>query len=263
MSVQETPSGYGHPDSLEPYERQGRQACCGGARSRPHRPATTLEGGNTPGKVRSLCAQLVQAGWLVQKRKDLNLFAGQSIAVEEVRMKTDHRRVDYRLYVDRRSSASSSPIRWAPRWLGCNGSPRANGSPSKVRLAAKATDGRLTCVFEASGTETDSTNDFDPEPQARKVFDFPKPYVYGCPEERYLETRRAGSGGQQALNETAIQRFPVLVAPLATQSRLVAAWEDIRSSAAHLGGEVARASQRTESLRRSLPAAAFSGELVA
>ena len=71
----------------------------------------------------------------------------------------------------------------------------ANGLPSEVRLAAKTTDGRLTFVIEASGTETHSTNDFDPEPRARKVFDFPKPYVYGCLEERYLETRRAGSGG--------------------------------------------------------------------
>jgi type I restriction enzyme S subunit len=89
-------------------------------------------------------------------------------------------------------------------------------------------------------------------------------YVYGYLEERYLETRRAGSGGQQqALNKAAIQRFPIPIPPLATQRRLVSAWDEIRSSAARLGAGVARASQRSESLRRALLAAAFSGRLSA
>lgn len=87
-------------------------------------------------------------------------------------------------------------------------------------------------------------------------------YVYGYLEERYLETRRAGSGGQQqALNKAAIQRFPIPVAPLATQRALVAAWADIRSSATRLDVGVARTSRRSASLRRSLLAAAFAGEL--
>ncbi|MDO8308220.1 MAG: restriction endonuclease subunit S [Actinomycetota bacterium] len=87
-------------------------------------------------------------------------------------------------------------------------------------------------------------------------------YVYGYMEERYLETRRAGSGGQQqALNKAAIQRFPIPIPPLATQRRIVEAWDGIRSAAARLDDEVARASLRSLSLRRALLAAAFSGRL--
>lgn len=44
--------------------------------------------------------QLSAAGWLVQDRKSLNLFAGRGIAVREVVMAKGHGRVDYLLYVD-------------------------------------------------------------------------------------------------------------------------------------------------------------------
>ena len=44
--------------------------------------------------------QLTDAGWVVQDRKDLNLFAGQGVAVREVIMAKGHGRADYLLYVD-------------------------------------------------------------------------------------------------------------------------------------------------------------------
>lgn len=89
-------------------------------------------------------------------------------------------------------------------------------------------------------------------------------YVYGYLEERYIETRRGGSGGlQQALNKAAIQRFPIPIPPLATQRSIVAAWDGVRSSVARLDRQLARASQRSVSLRRSLLTAAFAGRLTA
>jgi type I restriction enzyme R subunit len=45
--------------------------------------------------------QLEAAGWVVQDKKDLNLFAGPGIAVREVVMKPGHGRIDYLLYVDK------------------------------------------------------------------------------------------------------------------------------------------------------------------
>ena len=39
--------------------------------------------------------QLTEAGWSVQNRTELNLFAGQGIAVREVIMKRGHGRADY------------------------------------------------------------------------------------------------------------------------------------------------------------------------
>jgi type I restriction enzyme R subunit len=47
--------------------------------------------------------QLTEAGWVVQDRKDLNLFAGQGVAVREVIMAKGHGRADYLLYVDQKA----------------------------------------------------------------------------------------------------------------------------------------------------------------
>ncbi len=41
--------------------------------------------------------QLTDAGWHVQDRKDLNLFAGQGVAVRETIMKPGRGRADYLL----------------------------------------------------------------------------------------------------------------------------------------------------------------------
>lgn len=45
-------------------------------------------------------AQLAQAGWSVQDRRNLNLFAAQGVACREVTLKSGHGRADYLLYVD-------------------------------------------------------------------------------------------------------------------------------------------------------------------
>ena len=47
--------------------------------------------------------QLTEAGWAVQSRAELNLFAGPGVAVREVIMRPGHGRADYLLYVDRRA----------------------------------------------------------------------------------------------------------------------------------------------------------------
>ena len=44
--------------------------------------------------------QLTDAGWVVQDRKDLNLFASQGVAVREVIMAEGHGRADSLIYVD-------------------------------------------------------------------------------------------------------------------------------------------------------------------
>jgi len=46
--------------------------------------------------------QLTAAGWVVQDRREMNLFAAPGVAVREVVMAPGHGRVDYLLYVDRR-----------------------------------------------------------------------------------------------------------------------------------------------------------------
>lgn len=62
----------------------------------------------------------------------------------------------------------------------------AEGFPPDVKLAALTKDGRHPFVFEASGTETHFTNAFDPNPRARRIFNFPKAATLArpCAQER-------------------------------------------------------------------------------
>ena len=121
--------------------------------------------------------QLGEAGWAVQDKKAMNLFASRGVAVREVTLKPGHGRADYLLYVDQ---AVVGVIEAKPEGTPLSGvewqsAMYADGLPADVRLAALAKDGRLPFVFEASGTETHFTNGFDPDPRARRLFHVQKP----------------------------------------------------------------------------------------
>ena len=121
--------------------------------------------------------QLSDAGWAVQDKKDLNLFAGDGVACREAVMKAGHGRADYLLYVDTKvvgvieakpEGTTLSGIEWQSAMY-------ATGLPAEAQLRSVTIDGRLPFVFEASGSETHFTNGYDPHPRARRVFNFPKP----------------------------------------------------------------------------------------
>jgi len=121
--------------------------------------------------------QLTEAGWVVQDKRNLNLFAGQAVAVREVIMAKGHGRADYLLYVDQKAvgvieakpqGTPLSGVEWQSAMY-------ADGLPADVRLKAVTTDGRFPFVFEASGSETHFTNGYDPNPRARRIFAFPQP----------------------------------------------------------------------------------------
>lgn len=121
--------------------------------------------------------QLIDAGWVVQDKKDLNLFAAEGVACREVVMKQGHGRADYLLYVDKKvvgvieakpQGATLSGVEWQSAMY-------ATGLPAEAQLRAVSVDGRLPFVFEASGSETHFTNGFDPNSRSRRVFNFPKP----------------------------------------------------------------------------------------
>lgn len=122
-------------------------------------------------------AQLTQAGWVVQDKKDLNLFAAQGVGVREVVMKPGHGRVDYLLYVDKAvvGVIEAKPVGTPLSGVEWQSAMYADGLPADVRIAAKTRDGRLPFVFEASGVETHFANGFDPEPRARLIFNVPRP----------------------------------------------------------------------------------------
>jgi type I restriction enzyme, R subunit len=113
--------------------------------------------------------QLTDAGWVVQDRKDLNLFADQGVAVREVIMARGHGRADYLIYVDQKAVGviEAKPAGTTLSGVEWQSSMYAEGLPAEVRLKAVTTDGRLPFVFEASGSETHFTNGYDPNPRAQ------------------------------------------------------------------------------------------------
>ena len=99
--------------------------------------------------------QLTAAGWVVQDRRALNLFASQGVAVREVVMAAGHGRADYLLYVDQRAVGviEAKPVGTALSGVEWQSATYAEGLPPEVRLKALTVDGRLPFVFAASGSE--------------------------------------------------------------------------------------------------------------
>ena len=126
-------------------------------------------------------SQLAAAGWIVQGRTGLNLFAGQGIALREAIMAPGHGRADYLLYVDRKivgvieAKPEGTPligVEWQSAMY-------SNGLTAEQQLMALTVEGRLPFVFEASGSETHFTNGFDREPRSRRLFALPRPETLG------------------------------------------------------------------------------------
>ncbi|WP_039802248.1 type I restriction endonuclease subunit R [Nocardia araoensis] len=122
-------------------------------------------------------SQLAAAGWVVQDRRALNLFAAQGVAVREAVMARGHGRADYLLYVGKKAVGviEAKPTGTPLSGVEWQSAMYAEGLPPEVRLKALTVDGRLPFVFESSGTELHFTNGYDPEPRSRALFHFPKP----------------------------------------------------------------------------------------
>ena len=122
-------------------------------------------------------AQLTAAGWAVQDKRDLNLFAAEGVAVREFTLAPGHGRADYLLFVDQRAVGviEAKPQGTPLAGVEWQSAMYATGLPNETRMAAVVRDGRLPFVFEASGSETHFTNGLDPEPRARQLFNVPQP----------------------------------------------------------------------------------------
>ena len=117
--------------------------------------------------------QLAACGWLVQNFKDLNLYAGQGVAVREYIMASGHGRADYLLFVDRLAVGA---IEAKP-----SGTPLAGVESQTAKYAAglpstlTALVSPLPFLYESTGDETMFTDGFDPEPRSRPVQAFHRP----------------------------------------------------------------------------------------
>lgn len=119
--------------------------------------------------------QLAAAGWVVQDENQINLYAGQGVAVREVTLATG--RADYLLYVDRRLVGVIEAKRegTAPRDVEPQLDRYRAGLTPEQRLNAWRRDLPLPFGYIATGTETAFVNGLDPHPRTREIFAFHRP----------------------------------------------------------------------------------------
>lgn len=113
---------------------------------------------------------LVDAGWLVQDYKALNLGAGQGIAVREVTLKSG--RCDYLLLVDRRPVGviEAKKVGTTLSTVAEQSGHYGENLPDFFNL-----EGKLPFYYESTGIETYFRDERDPEPRSRPVFSFHRP----------------------------------------------------------------------------------------
>jgi type I restriction enzyme R subunit len=122
-------------------------------------------------------SQLVAAGWVVQDREAIDLVNHVGVAVREVIMEKWAGRADYVLYLNRKmvgviEAKPQGTTLMVVQWQSHRYSKGLTETQSK---SAVLIDGELPFIYEASGSETNFTNVYDPEPRARRVFNFQKP----------------------------------------------------------------------------------------
>ena len=121
--------------------------------------------------------QLLQAGWHVCDRNEIDLVNHVGNAVREVIMDKGHGRADYLLYVngDVVGVIEAKPVGTTLSGVEWQSGMYAEGLPEAYRHNAVLKDGRLPFIYEASGSETHFTNGYDPYPRARELFNFQTP----------------------------------------------------------------------------------------
>lgn len=121
--------------------------------------------------------QLVQAGWVVQDRKEINLVNHVGVAVREAILQKVSGRADYLLYLNKKivgvieakpMGVTLTEVQWQSHRY-------SKGLDEDQRAIAVLHRDELPFIYEASGTETHFTNLYDPTPRARHIFNIQRP----------------------------------------------------------------------------------------
>jgi len=110
---------------------------------------------------------LVDAGWVVQDARAVNLAASLGVAVREFVMRSPHGRADYLLFVDGAAAGVIEAKKEGETLRGVQwqSAKYADGAPDEVPTAL---EGALPFVYESTGVETHFTNTLDPTRRAAR-----------------------------------------------------------------------------------------------
>jgi type I restriction enzyme R subunit len=116
---------------------------------------------------------LAQAGWLVQDRDDMNLTAGDGIAVREFKLEQGHGYVDYLLFVDGNALGvvEAKPAGYSFTSVEVQAKKYVEGLPASLSAPRKP----LPFAYISTGEETVFINELDPQPRSRQTFTFHRP----------------------------------------------------------------------------------------
>ena len=135
--------------------------------------------------------QLGAAGWLVQDRADMNLYAAQGVAVREFTMASGHGRADYVLFVDAMAvgAIEAKPVGTTLAGVESQSAKYAKGLPADLPALVSP----LPFLYESTGDETRFTDGFDPEPRSRQVFSFHRPETMARWLRQWIDDIEGGS----------------------------------------------------------------------
>lgn len=124
---------------------------------------------------RNIDRQLTESGWAVQDYADIDPTAALGVAVREFPLASGF--ADYLLYVDNRIVGVVEAKREGTALIGVEHQTRkyAEGLRAEHQLAAWRRGEPLPFRYESTGAETRFTNQLDPKPRSREVFQFARP----------------------------------------------------------------------------------------
>jgi len=116
---------------------------------------------------------LTGSGWVVQDRREINLYAGRGVAVREFPMRSGHGEADYLLFVDQMAVGvvEAKPEGYTLTGVEIQTAKYSDGVPDGIRAPRKP----LPFLYESTGVETRFTSLLDPDARSRNVFSFHRP----------------------------------------------------------------------------------------
>ncbi|QDU66327.1 type I restriction-modification enzyme R subunit C-terminal domain-containing protein [Engelhardtia mirabilis] len=116
-------------------------------------------------------AALAQAGWVVQNRDDINLAAGQGVAVREFALASGHGFADYLLIVDRQAVGvlEAKKVGHALSGVETQAERYSAGLPDDLTAPVRP----LPFLYLSTGVETAFINRLDPDPRTRTLSTVP------------------------------------------------------------------------------------------
>ncbi len=121
-------------------------------------------------------ALLTNAGWAVQNRDEINLYAARGVAIREFPLKSGHGFADYMLFVDSKPVGvlEAKPAGHTLTGVEIQSDKYASGLPANLHPPISP----LPFLYQSTGVETRFTNLLDPDPRSRRVFSVHQPETF-------------------------------------------------------------------------------------